>query len=212
MYDLILTTNTFNPEGYWSKPIDKITFIPIPSDLALFDQNGYDLTDLEQHYANANLNPAEYHRYSKSLKKSWFIQEEKNCYAVLNHSLVLERKGYSGAAREQLLKWAKTNPLVYKLLALRPKWGLDFSIDWVDLEGNVFEIFHWEFDGFNYEEIQVRKLQVQAKIATTDWHDAGQQMLKHKNQWHHLEFFEQSAWKCKYFGIINERFKMVAWQ
>jgi len=210
--DLVLTTNTLDSEGYWTKPIDKITFMPIPADVALFDQNGYDLTDLEQHYANANLTPADFHRYRRSLKKSWFTQAEKNCYDVLNHSLIFERKGYAGAAREQLLKWAKTNPMVHKLLALRPKWGLDFSIDWVDPDGNAFEIFHWEYDGFDYDEIQVRKLQVQAKIATTDWHHAGQQMLQHKDQWHHLEFFEQSAWKCKYFGIPNERFKMVAWE
>ena len=209
--DLTLTANKFNSEGYWSKPINKITFVPIPADIALFDQNGYDLTDLEQYYANANLSPSLYHRYHKALKYSWFTQEEKTCYAVLNHSLLFERKGYTGEARDQLMRWSEKNPLVHKLLALRPKWGLDFSMDWVDPDGNAFEVFHWEYDGFDHDEVQVRKLQVQAIIATTDWDDAGRQILKHKDQWHHLDFFEQSAWKCKYFGIVNERFKMVAW-
>ncbi len=212
MNDLKLSENRLNPNGYWTKPIDKITFMPIPADLDLFDQNGYDLTDLEQHYANANLSYAEAHRYRRALKYPWFIQEEKTCYAVLNHSLLFERKGYSGKAREQLEIWAQKNPLVHKLLALRPKWGLDFSMDWVDLDGNAFEVFHWEYDGFDYEDIQVRKLQVQAKLATIDWDDAGRQILQHKDQWYHLDFFEQSAWKCKYFGIVNERFKMVAWE
>ena len=36
--------------------------------------------------------------------------------------------------------------------------------------------------------------------------------LAHKNQWHHLDFFAQSDWKCNFFGIQRERFKMVIWQ
>ena len=38
------------------------------------------------------------------------------------------------------------------------------------------------------------------------------QILKHKHDWHHLGFFEQSEWKTKYFGIDKERFKMVLWK
>ncbi len=212
MNDLVLTNNRFKSNGYWSRPIDKITYFPIPHDLDLFDQNGYDLTELEQHYAQANLSYTDAHRYRRALKYSWFTQEEKNCLAVLNHSLLFERKGYTGEAREQLEFWAKKNPLVHKLLALRPKWGLDFSIDWVDTEGNAFEVFHWEYDGFDLSEIEFQKLQTEEKIIKIDWDDAGRQILKYKDQWHHLDFFEQSAWKCKYFGITNERFKMVAWE
>jgi hypothetical protein len=124
---------------------------------------------------------------------------------------LFERKAYSGAALEELQFWAKTNPLVNKLIALRPKWGLDFSMDYVDRSGNAFEVLHWEYDGFDYDEVQVRKLQVQAKLATIDWDDAAEQIFKHKDEWHHLDFFEQSHWKCDYFGIPRERFKMVAW-
>ena len=51
---------------------------------------------------------------------------------------------------DYLTDWAKKNNLIYKLIAIRPKWGLDFSIDYVDNEGNAFEIFHWEFDGFDF--------------------------------------------------------------
>jgi hypothetical protein len=45
-----------------------------------------------------------------------------------------------------------------------------------------------------------------------DWDHAAQQILKHKDQWHHLGFFEQSEWKTKYFGIDKERFKVVLWK
>ena len=212
MKDFVLTDNQWNPEGYWSKPLPGY-FAPKIHHLELFDQNGYDLTELEKLFAKENL--AEYtthraHRYA--IKKPWFDQSDKLEGAILNHSLLFERKGYSNEALGQLKMWTKYFPRIWQLISLRPKWGLDFSMDYADCYGNCFELLHWEYDGFEYDDIQVRKLQVQAKIATTDWDDAGRQMLKHKDQWHHLDFFEQSAWKCKYFGIINERFKMVAWE
>lgn len=188
----------------------KMLFKPCAEDVNLFDQNGYDLTPIEQHYASSNVQKHREHRYC--MKKSWIVQPSKLEGAVLNHSLLFERKGYQGPALEQLQAWARELPLLHKIIAMRPKWGLDFSMDYVDREGNAFEILHWEWDSFDYEEIQVRKLKQQATFVTTDWDDAGRSLLKHKDQWHHLEFFEQSAWKCKYFGIENERFKMVIWQ
>ena len=95
---------------------------------------------------------------------------------------------------------------------MRPKWGLDFSMDYADYDGNVFEILHWEYDGFDYDEIQAAKLTAQDKFCMIDWDHAGQQVLAHKDQWHHLDFFAQSDWKCNFFGIQRERFKMVIWQ
>jgi hypothetical protein len=49
-------------------------------------------------------------------------------------------------------------------------------------------------------------------LLAIDWDEAAEQILKHKAEWHHLDFFAQSAWKCNYFGIPRERFKMVSWQ
>jgi hypothetical protein len=95
---------------------------------------------------------------------------------------------------------------------MRPKWGLDFSMDWTDAAGNAFEVLHWEYDGFDYEEIQEVKLFMEPIFASIDWQHAGQQLLKRKAEWHHLGFFEQSAWKCRYFNIMPERFKMVIWE
>lgn len=208
-----LTDNVLNPNGYWDQPVAKLVYLPTAEDLALFDQNGYDLTQLERHYAYSNYNKSKKHReHRNALKEDWFTQDQKIEGAVLNHSLLFERKAYTGAALKELKQWAKELPLINKIIALRPKWGLDFSMDYVDRKGNAFEVLHWEYDGFDYEEVQVRKLQVQAKFATIDWDDAAEQILKHKDSWHHLDFFEQSHWKCDYFGIPNERFKMVAWE
>ena len=54
MQDLVLTNNQLNPEGYWTNAIGKLVFAPSAEDLALFDQNGYDLTELEKEFASAN--------------------------------------------------------------------------------------------------------------------------------------------------------------
>lgn len=212
MYYLDLTNNQLNPEGYWNQPLEKLC-PPLARDVALFDQNGYDLTNLEQRYAEANLTPAHAHReHRHALKALWFTQPDRVEGAVLNHSLLFERKGYSGEALEQLERWAQINPLVYKVIKMRPKWGLDFSMDYADRVGNVFEVLHWEYDGFDFDEVAERKQQLEVKFAAVDWDDAAASILKQKNQWHHLDFFAQSDWKCNYFGIVKERFKMVIWE
>lgn len=210
---LTLTSNLLDPNGYWDKPVAKLVFIPTSDDLSLFDQNGYDLTELEKHYASSNMAGADSHRIHRTaLKQPWFTQSVAIEGAHLNHSLLFERKGYTGAALEQLKHWANTLPLIHKLIAIRPKWGLDFSIDWVDRTGNTFEILHWEYDGFDYEEIVTVKSNIESILLNIDWHDAAQQLIKQKDQWHHLDFFAQSDWKCNYFGVAKERFKMVIWK
>ncbi|PSJ18053.1 hypothetical protein [Nitrosomonas supralitoralis] len=209
---LDLTSNQFTSKGYWERPLECLN-PPTANELALFDQNGYDLTELEQCYAEVNLTPAQPHReHRRALKTHWFTQPERVEGAVLNHSLLFERKGYAGAALEQLERWAQTNPLVYKIIRMRPKWGLDFSMDYVDRAGNVFEVLHWEYDGFDFDEVETRKRQLEPKLAVIDWDDAAASILKLKVQWHHLDFFAQSDWKCNYFGIVKERFKMVIWE
>jgi len=207
---LTLTNNKLNPLPYWDKPISYTS--PTGKEIDLYDQNGYDLTLLERMYAEANNVKVQDHRANKhTIKCNWFEQEYKTTGALFNHSLLLERKGYSGEAREQLTKWAKDINLFYKLLAIRPKWGLDFSMDYVDDEGNVIEVLHWEYDGFEYNEIQDIKLKNEQRLLKIDWDNAGKLILAQKDKWYNLDFFGQSAWKCDYFGIERERYKMVAW-
>lgn len=209
---LDLTDNQFNPQGYWEQPLD-MSSPPLARDLALFDQNGYDLTDLEQRYAKVNKTSFHAHReHRHALKAPWFTQPDRVEGAVLNHSLLFERKGYKGEALEQLERWARANPLIYKIIKMRPKWGLDLSMDYVDREGNVFEVLHWEYDGFDFEEVEERKQQLDPVFSSIDWDDAAASILRQKDQWHHLDFFAQSDWKCNYFGIVKERFKMVIWK
>ena len=85
--------------------------------------------------------------------RPWFTADDTEYGPHINHAYMFERKGYSGNALIQLENWAAYRPHFYKLIAMRPKWGLDFSIDYCDREGNVFELLHWEYDGFDYNEV-----------------------------------------------------------
>jgi len=208
-----LTNNKFEPNGYWDQPIAKILFLPTTEDIALFDQNGYDLTVLEQHFAYGNyVKPKKHREHIRALKQDWFVQDPLIVGPVLNHSLLFERKGYTGAALEELKQWARTMPLVHKIISIRPKWGLDFSMDYVDHDGNAFELLHWEWDSFDYEEICAVKAKIEPVLLAIDWNQAAQDLIKYKDNWHTLDFFAQSDWKCNYFGIPKEQFKMVIWR
>ena len=210
---LTLTANQLDSNGYWTNPVAKLTYIPTIEDLDLFDQNGYDLTEIEKHFASSNMTGVDSHRcHRTAIKQSWFMQSNTTEGAHLNHSCLFERKGYAGAALEQLTYWAHDLPLLHKIIAMRPKWGLDFSMDYADSKGNAFELLHWEWDSFNYDEIQSVKETVEPIISCIDWADAAQQLLNRKAEWHSLDFFAQSDWKCSYFGIAKERFKMVIWK
>lgn len=213
MKDVVLSQAFLDADGYWSKKINNSNYIPKAVDVDLFDQNGYDLTAIEKMYAVFNDSFYLTHREHRvALKQPWFTQEQnKSQGALLNHSLLFERKGYKGEALLQLQQWAGKLPILNKIIAIRPKWGLDFSMDWVDRNGNAFEILHWEYDGFNYDEINTAKYQFEKTVQDIDWDDAGRSLLRQKNKWHHLDFFSQSDWKCNFFGVEKERFKMVIW-
>ena len=211
---LHLTDSKFNTSPYWSKPLTNIFACP-PKDLVdLFDQNGYDLTKLEQLYAVANGENTTKHRDAEhiTLRKTWFEDDSPESGPHINHSVMFERKGYTGEALEQLKSWTQYRPHFHKLVAMKPKWGLDFSIDYCDRQGNVFELLHWEFDGFEYNEIADKKANMEEFLLNQDWDDRAKVMLERKEEWHKLGFFEQSEWKTRFFGIDKERFKMVLWK
>jgi hypothetical protein len=206
---LVLTDSTLDRISHWSTPV-KRKQVPVAKEVELFDTNGYDLTKLEQRYAEVN-KPAVAHRYKVALKYPWFTSKETAEGAHINHALLFERKGYTGQALEQLQRWSRSVPLVHKLINIHPKWGIDLSIDYVDRKGNVFEVFHYEWDGFEYEAVLGVKARVETLALNTDWNDAAKVLLSRKNEWDSLPFFQQSDWKCKFFGIEPENFKIIIW-
>ena len=211
---LHVTDNQFDPNPYWCERLKSVFACPPKETVGLFDQNGYDLTQLEILYAVANGATTTIHRNSEhiTLRRTWFEDDSPEHGAHINHAFMFERKGYSGEALQQLTTWAGYRPQFHKLTAMRPKWGLDFSIDYADREGNVFELLHWEYDGFEHDEIADKKAKMEEFLLKQDWPDRARVMLERKEEWHSLGFFEQSEWKTRFFGIDKERFKMVLWK
>ena len=215
MNDLTLITKQLNPEPFYRNRLMNFwVHVPGPEYVELFDQSGYDLSPLEKLYAVANSQRFCAHReHRHAIRSTWLVSPPtKNDGAVLNHALLFERKGFAGEALDQIKEWAQTNPLMYKLVKLRPKWGLDFSMDYADRDGNVFEVLHFEYDSFVYEEIQTRVYKYTEYFMSVHWDDGAKSVLAHRDEWMDLDFEAQSAWKCDFFGIEHERFKMVAWE
>jgi len=126
--------------------------------------------------------------------------------------MLLERKGYDGLALEQLRDWSRVNPLLFRLINYKSKWGLDFSLDYVDLSGECMEILHYEYDSFDINDINLVKTKFENKIITYNFDEIAKDLISKKSEWFNLEFFDQSLWKTKYFNLDPERFKMVGWQ
>ena len=210
---ITLTNNQFHTNRTWTKPINWDSLPSNSSDLVeLFDQNGYRLTKLESHYAGANSHSIVNHRHEVSLRQDWFVEDKPSTGPHLNHAYLFERKGYEGEALEQLKEFAKQNNLIYKLVDYRGKWGVDFSIDYVDTFGNSMELLHFEYDSYSIDEIQEIKGLAEEIIAEADFEAAARYFLIRKYEWINLEFFAQSKYKTDFFRLPEERFKVNAWR
>ena len=204
------TQNTFNSRGTWGTAIEQM-HCPNAESLQLFDQSGYDLCPLEQEFAKANMGEAEFVRYRRAIAKPWF-ETTTTSGAHINHAYLFERKGYHGYALEQLGHWAEGNHLIHKMTQLKPKWGIDISIDYVDNSRyNTMELFHYEWDSYDLKEVEKRKVFIENLLETVDWNDFAKEKIAKKDEWAHLDFVGQSEWTTKYLGLPKERFKLVPW-
>lgn len=206
-----LSTNTFNPKGFWDIAIDQ-TECPGPDSLIRFDQTGYHLCSLEQQYADANMQPLEEQWDGMAMSKDWFTLE-RYTGPHINHGYLYERKGFSGNALAQLENWAKENHLLHKLSHIQPKWGIDFSLDYVDEhKENTMELFHYEWDDNNLDAVLEKKEIIEHIVFKTDWEDFAKYKIEHKDEWIHLLYKEQSAWTTKKLNLPKEKAELHIWR
>ena len=207
---MILTENTLNRDAYFVNATEETTTLKDRNCVDLFDQNGYHLTKAEQAFLSYNgYNPVE-RRHEDCLRYDWLVWDKREG-AHINHSDLFERKGFNDHAKEQLLAIAAVNPMLHKLVKMKPKWGIDISIDYVS-EDAVFEVFHYEWDSFDYDTLLEKKLEIEQFVLNLDWDDVAKALWKKKDQWYNLDFFAQTQWRTDYFGLSPEKFKNVIWE
>jgi len=206
---MVLTDNNLHSEPFFLDPIFNTEVLKDPKSVDLFDQNGYHLTRVEQAFLPHNGYKAIERRHEDCLRYDWLVWDKRDG-AHINHSDLFERKGFSSVAKEQLEAFAEFNPMLHKLIKMKPKWGIDISIDYVSKDA-VFEVFHYEWDSFEYQAVIDKKGEIEEFVLSQDWDDIAKTLWKKKDEWYHLDFFDQTQWRTDYFGLSPEKFKNVIW-
>ena len=210
MGEIVVLESSFDTDGFWTKPIVNTDILLNPNCTELFDQNGYHLTEVERAYANISDYDINLRRQDWVIHKPW-MRWEKNTGAHFNHCELFERKAFSGDAVKQLVKYSGINPMLWKVINMQPKWGIDVSIDYVDRSGRVFEVFHYEWDDFNYQTVQHKKEEIEKFVLSKNWDDEAEKLWNLREEWITLDFFEQSEWKTDHYGLHPEKFKNIIW-
>lgn len=204
-----VANTTLHKEPNFLVSTEDIKTLKDPNSVDLFDQNGYHLTKAEQAFLGCNGYQTIERRHEDCMRYDWILWDKRDG-AHINHSDIFERKGFSSDALEQLYSIAPTNPMLYKLIKMKPKWGIDISIDYVSPDA-VFEVFHYEWDSFDYEQVMEKKLEIEKFLLNLDWDDVAKDLWEKKDDWFFLDFFEQTKWKTDYFNLSPEKFKNVIW-
>ncbi len=207
---MVVSENKLNREAYFFNATENIEILKNPNCVDLFDQNGYHLTKAEQAFLPYNgYKPIE-RRHEDCLRYDWLVWNKREGVHI-NHSDLFERKGFKDHALEQLYAIGEVNPMLYKLVKMKPKWGIDISIDYVSKD-SVFEVFHYEWDSFNYEDVLEKKFEIEQFVLKLDWDEVAKDLWNKKDQWYNLDFFDQTKWRTDYFGLSPEKFKNVIWE
>ena len=206
-----IANTSLKKEAYFLDATEEIDVLKDRNSVDLFDQNGYHLTKAEQAFLVRNgYEPVE-RRHEDCMRYDWILWDKKD-KAHINHSDIFERKGFSDQALEQLHAVAESsNPMLYKLIKMKPKWGIDISIDYVSPDA-VFEVFHYEWDAFEYDAVMEKKQEIEQFVIHKDWDDIAQVLWNRRNEWYYLDFFEQTQWRTDFFGLSPEKFKNVIWK
>lgn len=190
----------FDSAAYITKPLDLDEEV-LAWSMKYFDKDGFEINILEQaFYKHSKIDISQEHLFHIANHVDWIIDEEKSTFGcVVDHSMISTRWAFTGEAREQLIRLSEQKPELNKLLAIRPKWGIDFSLDYV-YKGGCMELFHIEADYWTYKEAQEGKQKAEELILTTDWEDQAETVLAKKNEWIQLNADDQADWKAQYFG------------
>lgn len=190
----------FNDDLYLRKPIARHQVETLP--FKDFDKDGYEVpTPLEWlHYEANNINLNREIQYHIAPVQEWYTDIEQSEHGlVLDHCMLLSRYAFGGEAREQIVEVSKNRPILQKLLNIKPKWGIDFSLDFVTHD-IVMEVIHIEQDFDNINDAEQAKAKLEYIIDSTDWYDGAMRLWQRKDEWLNLSSDDHSDYKAQFFG------------
>jgi len=190
----------FNSDPYLRKPIQRQLVETLP--FKDFDKDGYEVpTPLEHlHYEANGIELNREIQFHIAPVQEWYHDVEQSEHGlVLDHCMLLTRYAFAGEARDQIIEVSKTRPILQKLLNIKPKWGIDFSLDYVTHEV-VMEVIHIEQDFDNVDEATQAKERLEQIIDNTDWYDGAMRLWQRKDEWINLSADDHSDYKAQFFG------------
>ena len=171
----------------------------IPEDFNYYDKDGFELNQAEQKFYSAMGYPIGYPILNHCCwQEPWFELEHNDTGLLLDHSMLLARCEYARDALEQVKSFIPQNPYAVLLTKVKSKWGFDFALDAKADDGSVYEVIHIEYDNYNYDVFNTRRLQFDYIVRHTDWQDAAKRIWENKDKWAGLHGFEQNHWKAQY--------------
>ena len=190
----------FNSDPYLRKPISRSLVETLP--FKDFDKDGYEVpTPLEHlHYEANDIELNREIQYHIAPVQEWYMDTESSEHGlVLDHCMLLTRYAFADEAREQIVEVCKNRPILQKLLNIKPKWGIDFSLDFVTHD-IVMEVIHIEQDFDNIDDAQDAKERLENIIDSTDWYDGAMRLYQRKEEWINLSSDDHSDYKAQFFG------------
>ena len=187
------------PEPYLTQPIH--TDVLYNAEFRDFDKDGYEVATpierLHYEYNGALIGDVQYHT---ACCQQWYRDRDMSeSGLILDHTQILHRWAYAGEARAAIERAAQSRPVLNKLLRIKPKWGIDFSIDYVTHE-HCFEVFHIEQDAVTYNDAVDLKDRAEELIDSADWEGRIQEIIDRKSEWINLCSDDQSDWKARFWG------------
>jgi len=164
-----------------------------------FDRDGYELTEVERaihRYFNIPVGDCLNHH---SVCSEW-ITDEDELPIILDHSFILTRYAYDDDAADIIRRKSEEDKRFLKLLSLRPKYGVDISIEYVEND-KITELLHIEIDSTNLNGIKQAKSKLEQTIPTLDFANKAKELMKLRSEWENLQSDDQSDYKARFFGF-----------